>query len=162
MTSFKVRTSEYNTSNLQDLGASLSQFIISSNNYKIINLTPSQLNSISTTPILLIPSPGTGSYNIVNNYVSSLNFLTGATPYTAIASNNIIYGSSGDILVGVNFDNTCIADNVSNVSCQVSTGITAYNINNILNTPIYLAGSGFLSGTSSVKIVIYYTTYTFP
>jgi hypothetical protein len=162
MSSFKVRTSEYNTSNLQDLGASLSQFIISPTNHNIINLTPSQLKSISTNPILLIPSPGTGYYNIVDKYTSSLNFITGATQYTLISSNNIIYGSSGDILAGVNFDANCITDNVSNSSSQFSTGISAYNINQILNMPIYLAGSGFANGTSNVKIVIYYTTYSFP
>lgn len=163
MTSFKVRTSEYNTSNLQDLGASLSQFIINPVNQSlVINLTPSQLNNIATTPILLIPSPGTGYYNVVNSYISTLNFLTGATQYGFSGELGIFYGNTNAVGAGINFDHTSITSNVSSISNQIGSGISDISINSVLNMGIYLVGNSFTSGTSNVKITIYYDTNTFP
>lgn len=161
MTSFKVRSSEYNTSNLQDLGASLSQFIINSTNQtSVVNITPSQLQNIATNPILLVPSPGSGSYNVVDSYCSSMNYQ--GTPYTFTSGLGIFYGPTNTTSAGINFDHTSITASNSSVSNQIATGITDLNINSIIDTGIYLVGASFSAGNSSVKLTTVYNTYTFP
>lgn len=163
MSSFKVRTSEYNISNLQDLGASLSQFIINPiNQSNTINISSSQLLNLNTTPILLIPNPGTGCYNVVNSYCSTLNYQ--GTPYSFAGELGIFYGNTNITGAGISFDHTSLTASNSSVSNQIGTGITDLNISSVLNMGIYLVGSGgtLTLGNSPLKITIVYNTYTFP
>jgi hypothetical protein len=53
---FKVRYSELNVSNLENLNASLSIY----NPYKsnVTNITPAMINNL-TNPLVILPSPGT-------------------------------------------------------------------------------------------------------
>lgn len=161
MSSFKVRTSEYNVSNLQDLGASLSQFIIKPiSQTSVVNISSSQLLNIATSPILLVPSPGTGLYNVVVSYTSVMNYQ--GTPYSFAGSLGIFYGNITGTGAGVNFDHTFATATNSSVSIQMGTGITDININSLLNEGLYLVGSSYTGGNSPVKITVVYNTFSFP
>jgi len=158
--SFKVRTSEYNKPNLQDLGASLSQFINNEQQSIEVILTPSQLNTTSLTNILLILPPEANQYYIVNSYTSSLIFNT--TPYQESKSGVFMkYGTTGP-LTGISIDRSSIADSVSNVSNVVTTGLTDVALSGILGQGIYFSFNNvFSQGDSNVIFTIYYSTYTF-
>jgi hypothetical protein len=177
MTSFKVRTAEYNTSDLQNLGASLSQFIITPSNTSpiqttTITLTPTQLNNFSsTTPIKILNAPGVNKYYILYNMSTELQFNTGATPYNSLGglSTVISYDTAGTIdteVSGSGLDNT-LTQTSSTFTLAISAGFIdpPILINSVLNSPIYLYNPnnpGFSGGTSNVKLTMNYSVVTYP
>lgn len=176
MTSFKVRTAEYNTSDLQNLGASLSQFITTPSNSisqtLTITLTPTQLNNFSsTTPIQILTAPGTNKYYILNNMIAELQFITGATPYNVLGgdSTTVTYDTAGTIdtrVSGFGLDNT-VSQTSPAFTLSLSEGFISFAIliNSILNSPIYLYNPNnprYSSGTSNVKLTMNYTIATYP
>ena len=118
--SFGIKTALYNTSSLQNLGASLSQFIINPTNLTTsITLTPSQLNNLFTSPVLLITGPSNNEYIVLNYVITELFFNSGATSYgdagpgsSAFSYNN----SSPFISAGVNVAHATIIGTTSEIA----------------------------------------------
>jgi hypothetical protein len=167
--SFSVRTAQYNTVNLQDLGASLSQFIINPlNQNKSITLTPAQLNSFNNSnPILILPAPASNQYNIITDITSELIFNTGATVYSNIGigpAYSYVTSTFGNP-AGIAVDTNLITSSTSSIGNTIPTGFPNQSITNILGVGIYMTtvnSTQFSNGTSNVKLNINYRTYTYP
>ena len=165
--SYKVRTAEYNTVNLQDLGASLSQFIINPlNQNTTVTLTPTQLNNLTpTTPILILPAPGSNQCNVINGILSELIFNTGASSYNS-AGPGFSYAYGNNLApAGIAVDSALIINTISSIGKTISTGFTSNQSNLILGQAIYMITSNnpqFNSGTSNVVLKINYSVYTYP
>jgi hypothetical protein len=167
--SFNIKTAQYNTSNLQNLGASLSQFIINPTNLTTsLILIPSQLNNLFTNPIVILTGPASNEYIIINYIITELLFTTGATQYTEVGGPTSFYSYNTDIFTpippGISIARAIIIDNKKSLSFNRGSGVSA-DIQDILGQPIYMLSSDsgtFNSGTSNVKLIINYGLYTYP
>ena len=159
MSKFKVRYSELNTSNLENLYSSLSIY----NPYKfaVINITPTQITNLSS-PLLLLPSPGANNYYMITSIALSLNYNSipyanadgseGCNLFYGTTTNNSAFPGSG-IFQGITNAYSNIATNTSN------SGLTGVAINQIVDLPIYLVAQNGLfltSGNSPLKMTIFY------
>lgn len=171
MSIFRIRSSLYNTVDLQDLSASLSQFINNPNNQiNSITLTPSQILSLtSTTPILVLSGPGPSKYNILNSCITELLFNTGNSQYNYEGSSNQViytYGTNNLNNTGIVVDTNVISTTGASIGFTRSNGIVLGSVNDMLNTPIYMntliTGSAFINGNSNVKLIFNYSTYNYP
>lgn len=166
--SFRVRTSQYNTVDLQDLGASLSQFIINSNSQtQTTILTPTQLYSVGTgtNAIQILPAPGPNKYNIIRYITTELEFITGGVAYAyGGLPPTYTYDQYGENSAGVTIDQTSIVNSIACIGYKVSTGFgEPQTPANIVNAPIYLTASApYTNGTSNVKLTINYATNNYP
>lgn len=160
---FRVRYSELNSTNLQDLSSSLNVINKNDTNTSVL-LTSSQLLNLLETPVLIIPSPGTGAFNIVNRIVLYLNF-TG-TVYNEAKGNAIELYYDQTRTTSTNSGLTDIINAVieSNVSCIDYTNsmgdIGAPASNLLINQAIYLSSPHVITnGTSNLTLTVNYSTY---
>jgi hypothetical protein len=159
MSKFKVRYSELNTSNLENLYSNLSIY----NPYKssVINITPAQITNLSS-PLLLLPSPGANNYYMITSVSVSMNY--NSIPYAnaegaencglfyGTTINNSAFPGSG-IFQGITNNFSSISTNYSN------SGLTGVATNQIVDFPIYLVAQNGLfltSGNSPLKMTIFY------
>jgi hypothetical protein len=167
---FKTRISEYNTSNLQNLGASITPFIVNPQNItQTVLLSPSQLNNLGTTPILVLTGAGPNQYILLNSVITELLFNTGATPYNGggLSAPTYAYGNSLFSVVGAGIavSKQTILDTTSSISYSRTTGLTDNPITNILGLPIYMVSvdpGNFSNGTSNVKLIMNYGIFNYP
>src|SRR5271156_142682 len=106
---FRIKSADLNTLNVQNLNASLnsSTQMNINNNSNIItyNLTSSQILSLLENPIVIIPSPGTGFYNFIDNVNISINF--NSIPYQGESQLSLVYTTS-NVNTNSNLDNISI------------------------------------------------------
>lgn len=160
---FRIKSADLNTLNVQNLNSSLSTYNISTTT--TINLSSSQILTILENPLIVIPSPGTGLYYMIDNINMSLNY--NSSPYSGDLSFSLIYTNS-------NLNTNSNIDNISNpiITATESSFGSTYPINgslsgdtviqNIVNSSISLIGVGrndLTGGNSSIKLTIGYTTY---
>lgn len=166
---FRIKSADLNTLNVQNLNASLnsSTQMNINNNSNIItyNLTSSQILSLLENPIVIVPSPGTGFYNFIDNVNVSINF--NSIPYQGESQLSLVYTTSN---VNTNSNLETISNEIVDASESrfgntFPVGITPIPsniISNINNNSITLICNGrddFTSGDSTVKLTITYTTY---
>lgn len=165
---FRIKIADLNTLNTQDLNASLSTNTNNSNNTNIVNFSfnPYQILNFLTNPVVVIPSPGTGLYNMINSVNMSLNFNT--TAYQGDTSLSLVY-TTKDINTNSNIDNISNSILTNTGSCFCNTYPTFNSpmsfdvIENIVNDSISLVDiskDNLASGDSNVKVSISYTTYS--
>lgn len=157
--SFKIRYSELNTTNLQDLNSDIK--VIDKNNVFnksiSVSITSSQINNLSTTPVLILPAPGKSHYYTINNVSLYQNF-TGSS-YNSITTMELYYGLTGEFPTNsglTSFVDDILTDNIDgqygySTSSSVGNALTYVNINN----PIYLSGN-YNSGNSNIKLNVNY------
>lgn len=159
MSTFRIRYSELNTTNLQDLNSDLQ--VINSNNVFnksiTIPISSSQINNLSSSPILILPQPGTINFYTINN-ISLYQDMTGT--YNSVSTMEIYYGTGTSFPINSGLTNF-VDDILTNgppgqygfsTSSPIGSGETVYsNINNAL----YLNGN-YNSGTSNIKLNINY------
>lgn len=171
MSTFRVRTSQYNTVDLQDLGASLSQFINTPTNQTTsITLTPSQILALSNTnPIFLFSGPSSSQYYLLNSCTTELLFSTGNIGYTITGGLNQVfytYGTNSANVSGLIADPTAISSTGPVIGFNKSNGLTLSSVGNMLGSPIYLNTNAnnplFINGNSNVKLIFNYATYNYP
>src|SRR5271155_814760 len=151
MTSFRIKTSKLNTSNLKDVNATLntSPVLSNINNTVSILLTPQMIKNSLTTPLLVIPSPGTGSYITIKSITLFLNFntITYSFPNRVSSSMNLLYSSGQDTGSDINSIVEVIFNKISNFGFTLSD-IGIINISDSLNSGIYLSTSEILTNQS--------------
>lgn len=157
-TTFKVKYREANKFDLTDLINTInSQTTAIQTHSKLVEISSSQiLNcSITGTPILILPAPGTGFYNVINRMEQY--FYAGSSSYTAHSSFTMPYqGASGvsnsvivfsDNLSALNLNtlNIMLSNNPNVNSFSSSLNLAQYtniislnHINLMVNQPIYI------------------------
>jgi hypothetical protein len=162
MSSFRIKYSELNNLNLQDLSASLGLTNIPQTTFT--QLTPTVLNNLVTNPIQVIPAPTvTGQYIIIEAVTASMIY--NGQAYTGSPVLGLYYGITGTT-------NTSTSSGISNfLTLITSTGnIFGYQTNGLfankslnvaLNSPIYLIGKGtpFSNGNSTVNLTTQYQVF---
>lgn len=171
MSTFRVRNSQYNTVDLQDLGASLSQFINNPTNQTTsVTLTSSQILALSNiNPIFLFSGPSSSQYYILNSCITELLFNTGNTGYTYQGNPNQVlysYGTNVANISGLVVDTNALSATGPSIGFTRSSGLVLGSISNMLGSPIYLStsfvGTPFINGNSNVKLIFNYATYNYP
>ena len=121
-------------------------------------LTNAQILSLSSTPVQLLPAPGTNSYWQVNT-ANLINLCTG-TAYTAGGAITIGYGSTTPTnalsgTIAATFLTTPTATQVIELGSGLTTagGIAATNV---LNKGIFInnASANFTTGTGTLQVVL--------
>lgn len=165
MTSFRIKTSKLNTSNLKDVNATLntSPVFNNINNTMSILLTPQMIKNSLTTPLLVIPSPGTGSYITIKSSTLFLNFntITYSFPIHLSPSMNLLYSNGQDTQSNINGIIEVIFNNTNNFGFTLA-GSNILNISDVLNSGIYLSTSEILmnQSNSNITLIINYNVYT--
>jgi hypothetical protein len=159
MSQFKVRYSELNSPNLENLYSSLSFY----NPYKfsVINITPAMINNL-TNPLLLLPSPGSNTYYMITS--ASLSLTYNSIPYAnteGAEGCNLFYGTTTNNLA---FQGSGVFGGITNSFSNVSTnysngGLDGVATNQLVDMPIYLVAQNGLfvnSGNSPLKLTLFY------
>ena len=161
---FRIKPADINTQDLGNLNCSLR----ASNNADPIKLlqitiTPTMLNNVITTPIFLLPSPGTNSYYQIISSSMTLNF-NGSAYVQVNSGSELFYGNSNSgVAVNGAFSNLSgVLTNTSNtLSTTTPTSLNQVNLNNVKNMPLYIvsstSGSGWSSGNSNFTYNIIYS-----
>ena len=163
--SFRLKNADHNTQDLGNLNASLRASNLADPVRLLqMTITPTMLNNLITTPILVLPSPGTGSYYQV--LATSLTFNYNGSPYAQVGSGgDLFYGSSnsGALINGglSNFNGSLTNTFSTYTNSAPSTLPTNTNLNTIKNMPIYIVsfspGSGYSGGNSTITYNVIYT-----
>ena len=117
-------------------------------NFLEVNISSSEILSLFTSPITILPTPSSGSYydfKIMSEYTHVTN------PYSGVA---IFYNDSGDLLIP--------SVQINQSSNQSAVGINSTTVN-MLNEGIKLSSidSDPADGDGSIKVKVYYNTITF-
>lgn len=166
MTSFRIKTCKLNTPNLKDVNATLNTFPITNsiNNTASILLTPQMIQQSNTNPLLVLPSPGTGSYITINSVILFLNFNTVSyrTPEFMGSSINLIYSGGQDTTSNINDIINVLLQNNNNFGFTLSSQNNLSSISNVLNSGIYLSSFNILTTNtnSNVSLIINYNVYS--
>ena len=99
------------------------------------HITSSQLLSFFTTPVPLVPAPGTGKYLIVDKVIFKYNF--GTTAYSGAGNTNVVMGTNNIAQFGgvtAAFASTVTQVGPSSVKLTENTGLDlAHTIGNIVD-----------------------------
>jgi|SRR5271170_4540054 len=160
---FRVRYSELNSTNLQDLSSSLNVINKNDTTTSLI-ITSSQLLNLLETPVLIIPSPGTGAFNVVNRVVLYLNFTGTAYTESKLSFTELYYDQTQTTSTNSGLANIVNAVIGSSVSCidydNSGGGLGAPASTLLINQAIYLSTThSITNGTSNLTLTVNYSTY---
>lgn len=156
---FKMRYSELNTTNLQDLNSDIK--IINKTNVfnksMSISISSSQINNLNNSPLLILPAPGKSHYYTINNVSLYLNY--NSQIYNPVSTMELYYGTNTEFPTNsglTNFIDNILVSNINGLySYSISSGVGIDTVYLNINNPIYLFGN-YNSGNSSVKLNINY------
>lgn len=161
---FRIKSASYNTSNIEDLTASLN--VLSARKEIEYTFTPTQLINLPTSPFLLIPSPGDGNITFIEQLTLTVNFNT--TPYTGPTSNNvgIFYGTQFNNSNSASTNFSALLTGFTYTGSSITTTLRTSNgtqyLPSLVNAPLYLLGTGapFANGDSNCDLNILYTIHS--
>lgn len=122
----------------------------------ITNITATQVQSLSTTPITLLPAPGVGNSHIIQRLRMVLNY--GGVGFSTTTPPEVYYGPGTSSQATANFGSALITD-------IASASQTVLGTSNVLqaaatdNAPIILSATGAITGGtgSTLNIQIWYS-----
>jgi len=169
MTTFRVKTSSTNTSDLNDLNSSLN-VLNTFNTPKNIQftITPTMINNLATTPIQILPPPGTNNYYQL--LYGALSMVFNTTPYELTEGEegaDLQYGISTNTAFAQwgSLQQTFVDIDYSNTTTTNSSNITNLTFDTVANQPIYLVATNNIpyvnSGDSTLKLTLTYNLISF-
>lgn len=123
---------------------------------KTVTLSPSQILSLNTTPVILIPSFGTNASNIGINYVYIVEGITarlyyGSVAYTGANNLEFRYSDASGIKVTADLPATFI-NSSANTFAHVAGIVTAFTP--VFNSPIVVTVPTANPATGNSKIIL--------
>ncbi len=127
-----------------------------------IDVSASQILSLHTTPVLLIPSPGAGKYLAPIQVEYIYTFVT--TAYTRVSSAAMILAYNGTTASGINIIGTIMTQS-NNALATSSNGTGLFNgvnQNLVIDKGLYLAlnSGSFTLGDGTLKVKVLYHVVT--
>ena len=107
-------------------------------------LTAAQINALNTTPITLIPAPGAGKLIIIDK--SDWNLVLSGAFFTGASSVSVVYGASGQIMVGVGNASFMSQGSSAEFTTAQASSTTGFPTSTTINQPANITASAAIGG----------------